>query len=1169
MKLQSADAAPSAHLAGAVGHPRDSLDLSRYMLATWNDHDFETRFAAFAFDDSIHWRVTNVSAAAGILLNQTNLTSPGSLTSAARVGAGLVGAVAYGESLGLVSLPAVTQSILRLLPASARYNATRLKLNVSLPAAQLTAVATPKELIDLLTLAANVSGVVDAVVEALEDAAGIARSRACVAFRQTNGCSGDGLRQQLPTPNPCPWLKSTVPADDTLGCADGTTCTGPRWWSCCNSRGGRARCPRNLPVMCARANGCDQGQDHCCETDCSAQGGVRGCPATRGDQTCDKVIPCALGDCPSGYCECAGGVKVKRVSCVAGSRAPFTCQDACFAGLSPASLNETLGINAVSIAAAAVRWERAFREAGYPLDDGSAAWPASLPTDVSFDGLRWVAGSSELELDHVRANVTLDMWPSRSAAAAAATTGGGGVSLVVSLGRVRYREKLAPEEAQAAGVSPADNSRRFRMVDGVNITLRTGNASAFGGTGQTSLLRAAPFELASDGSAQQQQLWDGAVLAVLGAAVLATAAASGGVNGTGIAGALSNAPDPLRWNASSPFTVLHNTSSPHALPAFLGETARAQYRAMTNRPAAVYDVKNHPLPLSVRQQATVEVVLSVIASLFILIPFCYIPAAFAVFVVKERTCKAKHLQFVSGVSPLSYWASAYAWDAAQYMVLVACAVAVFELYGNAIFMEAPLDRACTVLLFVTYGLASIPFAYCLSFLFDNHSTAQIAIMGINFTTGFVMVMANFIMRSLPKTRDTAAVLVQIYRVFPSYNFGECLINVSNAYYRRVVQGRDSPRWQAFHWKVGGRSLALMALEIPAYFALLMVIESGAWRRWALAARYALRRVAARVRGSGGGGGGGGGGAGVESKYAAGGADAGRPGSPRVVPGRPGGLVSSLAGDGAAPHTDIEEDEDVAAERAAVSTVMSAAAHDGGRGGGGRGGRAGPLTEAKTTLPVVLINELHKRYASRESSKGGNGEGCLRSYLPGCCFCLYDLAVGGYKLAKRCAAGDALKGTGHVAVQQLSLQIPRGQCFGFLGVNGAGKTSTLAMLTGDVMPTAGDAWIGGRSIVSEMQAVQRRVGYCPQFDPLLELMTGRETIRMYASLKGVPKRQLDATVEHYIRVVGLAKYGNKTSGSYSGGNKRKLSLAIALVGRPAVVLLDEPSTGMDPVSRRAM
>jgi ABC-type multidrug transport system ATPase subunit len=612
VKLQSADAAPSAHLSGAVGHPRDSLDLSRYMLATWNDHDFDTRFAAFAFDDSIHWRLTNVSVAAGILLNQTNLTSPGSLTSAARVGAGLVGAVAYGESLGLVSLPAVTQSILRLLPASARYNATRLSLNVSLPAAQLTAVATPKELFDLLTLAANVSGIVDAVIEALEDAAGIARSRACVAFRQTNGCSGDGPRQQLPKPDPCPWLTSTVPADDTLGCADGTTCTGPRWWSCCNSRGGRAKCPRNLPVMCARANGCDQGQDHCCETECSAQGGLRGCPATRGDQTCDKVIPCTIGDCPSGFCECAGGVKVKRVSCVVGSRAPFTCKDACFAGLSPASLNETLGINAASIAAAAVRWERAFREAGYPLDDGSAVWPASLPTDVSFDGLRWMAGTSELELDHVRANVTLDMWPSRPA---------GAISLVVSLGHVRYREKLAPEEAQAAGVSPADNNRRFRMVNGVNITLHTRNASAFGGTGQTSLLRAAPFELAPDGSTQQQQLWDGAVLAVLGAAALAAAAASG-VNGTGISGALSNAPDLLRWNASSPFTLLHNTSSPHALPAFLGETARAQYRVMTNRPAAVYDVRNHPLPLSVRQQATVEVVLSVIASLFILIPFC-------------------------------------------------------------------------------------------------------------------------------------------------------------------------------------------------------------------------------------------------------------------------------------------------------------------------------------------------------------------------------------------------------------------------------------------------------------------------------------------------------------------------------------------------------------------
>nr|XP_024376526.1 ATP-binding cassette sub-family A member 1-like isoform X3 [Physcomitrium patens]XP_024376527.1 ATP-binding cassette sub-family A member 1-like isoform X3 [Physcomitrium patens] len=157
----------------------------------------------------------------------------------------------------------------------------------------------------------------------------------------------------------------------------------------------------------------------------------------------------------------------------------------------------------------------------------------------------------------------------------------------------------------------------------------------------------------------------------------------------------------------------------------------------------------------------------------------------------------------------------------------------------------------------------------------------------------------------------------------------------------------------------------------------------------------------------------------------------------------------------------------------------------------------------------------------------------------------------------------------VAVRNLSLGIPPGQCFGFLGVNGAGKTTTLSILSGDTKPTSGDVFITGNSVLSKLPASQKQIGYCPQFNPLLDLMTAREHLHMYASLKGVPSQSVRKVVTDLVQAVGLEKYVDQLAGSYSGGNKRKLALCIAMIGDPAVLFLDEPSSGMDPVTRRAM
>ena len=157
----------------------------------------------------------------------------------------------------------------------------------------------------------------------------------------------------------------------------------------------------------------------------------------------------------------------------------------------------------------------------------------------------------------------------------------------------------------------------------------------------------------------------------------------------------------------------------------------------------------------------------------------------------------------------------------------------------------------------------------------------------------------------------------------------------------------------------------------------------------------------------------------------------------------------------------------------------------------------------------------------------------------------------------------------VAVKDLWFGVPIGQCFGFLGVNGAGKSTALKMVTGDLIPTRGTATLDGLDILTQQRQCQKRIGYCPQFDALLPYMSGRETLSMFASVKGIPHHYREAYVDKIIKRLTLTPYADKPVKAYSGGNKRKLSVGIALIGGPPIVFLDEPSTGMDPVSRRFM
>ncbi|XP_072824280.1 retinal-specific phospholipid-transporting ATPase ABCA4 isoform X3 [Vicugna pacos] len=161
------------------------------------------------------------------------------------------------------------------------------------------------------------------------------------------------------------------------------------------------------------------------------------------------------------------------------------------------------------------------------------------------------------------------------------------------------------------------------------------------------------------------------------------------------------------------------------------------------------------------------------------------------------------------------------------------------------------------------------------------------------------------------------------------------------------------------------------------------------------------------------------------------------------------------------------------------------------------------------------------------------------------------------------------GASSPAVDRLCVGVRPGECFGLLGVNGAGKTTTFKMLTGDTTVTSGDATVAGKSILTNISDVHRSMGYCPQFDAVDDLLTGREHLYLYARLRGVPAEEIKRVTDWSIQSLGLSLYADRLAGTYSGGNKRKLSTAIALIGCPPLVLLDEPTTGMDPQARRML
>uniref|UniRef100_A0A8C3DLH2 P-type phospholipid transporter n=1 Tax=Corvus moneduloides TaxID=1196302 RepID=A0A8C3DLH2_CORMO len=494
--------------------------------------------------------------------------------------------------------------------------------------------------------------------------------------------------------------------------------------------------------------------------------------------------------------------------------------------------------------------------------------------------------------------------------------------------------------------------------------------------------------------------------------------------------------------------VWFNNKGWHAMVSFLNIANNAILRAnlRTGQAPEEHGITaiNHPLNLTKEQLSEVTVLttsVDAVVAICVIFAMSFIPASFVLYLIQERVTKAKHLQFVSGVSPVIYWITNFMWDIVNYALSAGMVVAIFAGFNKKAY-ASPTNLPVLIALLLLYGWAVIPMMYPASSFFSIPSTAYVALSCINLFVGINSSAITFILElfennpSLLKFNKT---LKNVLLVLPHFCLGRGLIDlamnqaVTEVYARFGEEHVSDP----FQWDFVGKNLVAMALQGVVFFILNLLMQHHLFStRWF--AETAMSPI-------------------------------------------------------------INEDEDVAEER---KRIMN-------------GGN---------TTDILKLQELTKViYAGQRKP----------------------------------------------AVDRLCVGIRPGECFGLLGVNGAGKTTTFKMLTGDTDVTSGDAVVAGNSILTHISKVHQNMGYCPQFDAIDDLLTGREHLYLYARLRGVPAEEIKRVAEWGIQKLGLPMYADHLAGTYSGGNKRKLSTAIALIGCPPLVLLDEPTTGMDPQSRRLL
>lgn len=461
-----------------------------------------------------------------------------------------------------------------------------------------------------------------------------------------------------------------------------------------------------------------------------------------------------------------------------------------------------------------------------------------------------------------------------------------------------------------------------------------------------------------------------------------------------------------------------NFTGAFATPLFHNILADGLVRAIDS--SASIKLNIHPLPYTRREAITLESYDAGTIANFLLLAVPFLPAAFATYVVREREVKAKHQQFVSGISIPGYWISTWLFDVVSYLPTAFAFIVLFVIFPRTDLITNADAIGPAIGCLILYGTSITGFAYLIAFNFKTPAGVQVSIIFTIFILGFVLTIVGIVLRFIPNTHDLYMDVIRyIFALFPPFALGDAYHNLCLIQTYGFLELTGNKVYHPLDWDITGMNLTFLAWESVVYLLLTIAVE-----------------------------------------YAA------------TIP-----SLQALLTPVHIPDVKLDLDDDVRAEAEAI--------RDG----------TGPTGESS-----IVISDVKKVY-------------------PG----------------------------GKFAVKGVSLDIKKGECFGLLGINGAGKSSLLSILSGEISPSSGGATLNGLNLMTQLNQARRLVGYCPQFDALFELLTGREHLELYARIKGIKEEHLTDVVNQKIQEMGLTEYADRAAGTYSGGNKRKLSVSLAMIG----------------------
>ncbi|XP_014231053.1 ATP-binding cassette sub-family A member 3-like isoform X1 [Trichogramma pretiosum] len=543
----------------------------------------------------------------------------------------------------------------------------------------------------------------------------------------------------------------------------------------------------------------------------------------------------------------------------------------------------------------------------------------------------------------------------------------------------------------------------------------------------------------------------------------------------------------------------------------------------------------HSLQATLPSEDNVDVYGTALLFVFFLFPAI---ALFVIHPLRETLSNVKQLQRMTGVSCFSYWGTMFAFDMAVFLVTIACIVIGFICMDSAIDLRLyeATEIGITILILVLFAINVLPLIYICSFFKKSTSTVITLLSLLPFGLVSLELIMHVIALTLSRVKTVKilrAIQKGVFLLVPYLSFFHGQVSffttaTKNARCRRLpnmlhavacltkdvccgldcYDGKCKHRLDYFKNYKDDMSLE----ESITYLCITPILYFGI-----LAA--------------------------LEYK---------------LVP-----LMLSRMRNGKYEALEDPCDEQVKKEKHAVAFEIAKAktlyemhklVHNGKRKSIGSRNLHTALCPIevkpkKKSAKAVIKAETNGNAPCEESNVLSNND-TSNNYM----FLVYELSKRYGKL---------------LAVEEISFGVKQHECFGLLGVNGAGKSTTFRMMTGESVPNSGLMYLGNKDYTNNRKHCLSQMGYCPQNDAIVKCLNAYDHLRLFARLRGIPESQVENEVKKWIDRLNLNICASQPSGTYSGGNKRRLNIAMALIGHPNLVLLDEPTTGVDPAARRSL